>query len=215
MPIQIQGNTGTVAEVETSTRATRTTPRPIDVGALGSYAIDTVTGTMAAGLAAASPVYSFRWGNVSNLALIRAVRVSMNSLTAFTAGVGLFELVVARNFTTSDTGGVSVLPVGDSQKRRTTFGTTLITDLRQSTTATLVAGVRTLDTRPLSTVSFTVPVTAIANHLPMSVLWLPDFSGEWPLVLTQDEGFIIRATVPATGTWTMHANVEWCEITSF
>jgi hypothetical protein len=43
-------------------------------------------------------------------------------------------------------------------------------------------------------------------------LFALDVSGEWPLVLVQNEGFIIRATVPATGTWEFGVLLEWSEI---
>jgi hypothetical protein len=43
----------------------------------------------------------------------------------------------------------------------------------------------------------------------------PEWSGEWPLVLAQNEGFIIRATVPATGTWDFAVTMEWSEVSAF
>lgn len=34
-------------------------------------------------------------------------------------------------------------------------------------------------------------------------------------VVAQNEGFIIRATVPATGTWTASFDVTWMELASY
>jgi hypothetical protein len=112
MASQIAGNTiGNILEVEAGTKAARVTLRPEDYGALGIYSLAPSNGAsaMAAGLAAASPIFSFRWGNASNLALIKRVVFSAgNGVTAFAAGIAKFDLIAARSFTVNDTGGVSV-----------------------------------------------------------------------------------------------------------
>lgn len=229
------GASGALIDVGANTKAARTEGRPTDVGTLGSYSIDTVSGTMAAGLATASPIYSCRWGDATRSMLVRKVSLyAANLTTAFAAGAVTFDMIVARSFTASDTGGASILPTGSSQKRRTSFGTTLITDLRQSATATLAAGTRTLDAQPLAALRGYVPATAInyvfvggsggtisvpgasttGGAVQPTALWAPDFGGEWPLVLVVNEGFIIRATVPATGTWTFGVAMEWSEVLS-
>jgi hypothetical protein len=173
---------------------------------------------MAAGLGGASPVFAFRWTN-ANLCLVRKVALSMNSLgTGFTAGVGLFEMMAARAWSAADTGGGTLTITTNNAKRRTSFGTTLVQEIRQSTTATLTAGTRTLDANPHATVQFAVSASTNAVQLATTAIWNPDFSGEWPLVLTNTgggEGFVIRATVPATGTWQMQVSVEWCEVSAF
>ena len=171
---------------------------------------------MVAGLAGAAPVFSFRWGDATRFALIRVIKMDLVSLaTGFTAGIGLIELMAARAFTGSDTGGTAVTLTGNNVKRRTSFGSSLVTDMRISSTATLSAGTRTLDTNALATLRFGVSATVQATQLALTPIWSPDFSGEWPLVLAKDEGFILRATVPATGTWQADVNVEWTEIGSF
>lgn len=217
MSFQLQGNSGTVAEVETATRAMRVTPRPTDVGALGSYAITVSTGTMAAGIASASPIFSIRWSDATGkVMLVRVVRAALYSLgTGFATGTGFVEMVAARAFTASDTGGAAITLTTNNAKRRTTFGTSLIGSALIATTAALTAGTRTLDTNPLAGVHFGVPATTNLVLLPTTVLWAPDFAGEWPLVLAQNEGFIIRVTVPATGTWSADIQLEWTEVASF
>ena len=234
MPIQVQGNSGTVYEVGPNTRANRAEERPIDVEGLGAYQMAVTSGTMAAGLGAAAPIFSARWGDVSRTALIRRVALlAQNAGTAFAAGLFTFDMVVARAFTVSDSAQTSVLPVGHNQKKRTSFGTTLFTDLRISATATITAGTRTLDAQPLSVVKGAIPATATnfvfvpAAGQPMTAaaaaatgvfgsrpvdLWSPEIGNSWPLVLVQNEGFIIRATVPATGTWLFVVEMEWAEV---
>jgi hypothetical protein len=219
MAIQVQGNAGVVAEVETESRAMRTTPRPIDPGALGSYTIGMTSGVMAAGLAANSEIFQFHWPNAINLALIRRVTISGGSIVAFAAGVATFGMRAARAFTAVGTGGTTATLASNDQKRRTSFGTTLLTtaaDIRIASTAALGVGTKTLDDNDLATITNGVTAVAGVAIAPIpSDLYAPNFSGEWPLVLAQNEGFVIRGTVPATGTWTFSVTVEWTEIASF
>lgn len=228
------GQSAAIADVGSATKAIRYELRPTDVGSLGSYSMANLSGTMAAGLAAASPVYSMRWGDATRTMLLRRLGiVARNAGTAFAAGNHLFELVIARAFTASDSAGTSILPTGNSQKRRTSFGTTLITDLRISSTATLTAGTRTLDAQPINLIRGSVPATQVnypflaknagphtpgASTVAFSMDWQDlfslDVSTEWPLVFVQNEGFIVRATVPGTGTWEFGILMEWSEIVS-
>lgn len=224
------GVAGKLLEVDNATLALRAQLRPTDVAGLGAYSIHNVSATMAAGLAAAAPIYSCRWGDATRAMVIRRIGLAAWTLgTAFSAGAITFDLILARSFTASDTGGSSILPTGNSQKLRTSFGTTLLTDLRQSQTATLTAGTRTLDGATISVIKGYVPATQV-NYPFISAdgLIIPGASTvawssrpydmfragpeRWPLVLVQNEGFIIRATVPATGTWDFSVVLDWEEI---
>ena len=215
MAIQVQGSGGVVAQVETNTQAVRVVNRPTDVGALGAYSLGAVSGVMAAGLAAGSPVFSFRYGG-AGLVLLKRVYLSMgNAGTAFAAGVASFNVVVARSFTASDSGGTSVLPT--LNKMRTGQATTGLADLRIASTATLTAGTRTLDGQPLSSTLAGVPAVAGQTIIPPSTpLFDRENSGDqWPLVLATNEGFILTATVPATGTWTFAVHCMWEEVSTY
>ncbi len=215
--IQLVGNanSSTAVEVEVNTKAARFTPRPIDYGSLGIYSLAGASGIMAAGLGAAAPIYSFRWGNATNLALIKKIIFSAgDTATAFTAGTFLFNMFVARSFSASDTGGTSILPTGNSNKLRTSMGTTLLTDVRISSTATLTAGTRTLDGQPLSNLVSSDPATAGDDIIAPYPLFLAN-AGDYPLVLAQNEGFVIQATVPATGTWTFGVTTVWEEVAAY
>jgi hypothetical protein len=225
------GASAALIDVGAATLAGRIQIRPTDVGSLGSYSIAAESGTMAAGLGAAAPIYSMRWGDSTRAMLLRRVGIQAKNLTtAFAAGLTLFDIIFARSFTASDTGGTSILPTGNSQKRRTSFGTTLITDLRISSTATLTAGTRTLDGAALNHTRGFVPATSVnypfvgkgslnipgastvAYNMDWHDLFALDISNEWPLVFVQNEGFVIRATVPGTGTWTFNILMEWSEV---
>lgn len=189
---------------------------PITVGPalLGSYCMGASTGTMAAGLAGGSPIYSFRYGG-ANLAIIRRVSAEADDITtAFVAGAAKLDLIAARAFTASDTGGTAATLTGNNGKLRTSFATTGVSDLRISSTATLGTGTRTLDAQPLATVEFGVTTSIDAGLLPTTDL-IRQNVGESPLILATNEGFVIQATVPGTGTWEFSARVCWDEVTAF
>jgi hypothetical protein len=176
---------------------------------------------MAAALAAASPVFSFRWATVGQLCIVRSVRFSAGGITAFTAGAVFVDLIRATGWSANDTGGGAVAwTATGSGKRRTTLGDSGMAtagEIRASATATLSAGTRTLDTNPLSTVTGSITATAGDFIMPTTEM-LPQYPGAYPLVLSAAaaataQGFVIRATVPATGTWSFGVSVDWEEET--
>lgn len=212
MAIQLQGNAGTVGEIETATRASRICIRPTDIGALGSYQVAASSGTIAAGLGASSLVYAFRY-TAANLALVHAVHIVISNTTGFTAGLGYVDMIAARSYTVSETVGSTqiVYTQANSNKRRTSFATATA-DIRISTTAAISGGTRTLDAQALAGARFVVPTTANTIILPLFDIWTPDFVGEWPMVFATNEGFLLRATLPATGVWILDVITEWSEI---
>lgn len=213
----IQGGvSGNLAEVAANTLAQRVSERPMNVGAFGSFSAGAASGIMAAGLAGASPIFTFRGAAAAGpLCLIRRVWFEMGVLgTAFTAGQTLFQLLACRAFTVNDTGGGALTATTNNMKRRTAFGTTATQDIRVSATATLTAGTRTADAAPLSNVVVPVPATTVSTILVPNRDLLRYTSEAWPLTLAPNEGFTIQATVPATGTWCFSVNVDWDEVPS-
>jgi hypothetical protein len=200
---------------------------------LGSYMVNGRTSTYT-GLAAGSPLFSFRWGNASNLAVIKRVRIAV-AVTgpATTPGQAERELIVARSFSASDTGGTAVTLTGNNQKMRTSQGTSLVTDMRFGTTIT--AGTRTLDAAPIASVvswlgaNFTGLDIGGGGSGATAATWvgvgglgmiplLDIAQGDYPLVLAQNEGFIIRVgkdAMPAGATQQTYVSVAWEEIPSF
>ncbi len=219
MAFQILGADGvTVIAGDAASKALRITPRPIDVGTLGSYSIGLATGVMAAALAANSEIVQFRWADATRLCLVRVVTISAAvNTTAFTAAVGRFEMRAARAWSAAGSGGTRTTFGTNDSKRKTGFGQSIITasDVGISTTAALTAGTKTLDGTSLNDVTFPC-TTAGSLMLAPYPLWSPNFSGEWPLVLGQNEGFVIRVPlIAATGTWTASVAIEWTELASF
>jgi len=219
MAVNVAGNAGVNLEVATSAtgfRAAHFTGKPQDPGSLGAYAMGSNNGTTAFGAGAQTDIelYQFRWTS-SNVAIIRSVRASFAASVAFAAGQIKMDLFVARSFTAAGTGGGTLTITGNNGKKRTSFGTTVVGEIRTATTAALGAGTKTLDSTPL--VSVVTASTAIGNPFGANpiTLWSRDTSDEYPITLAQNEGLVVRMSWPATGTPFFGWTTEWCELASF
>ena len=180
----------------------------------GAYAMAVRSGTMAAALGAAAPIASFRYGG-AGLATIRRIEISAGDLVGFTAGLASFDLYAARAFTASDSGGNAATLTGNAGKLATSHATTSVADFRVSSTAALTPGTRTLDGSPLVALATSVAATA-GQPITSGVVTLYNAgAAEYPLVLANNEGFVIQATVPATGTWDFAVRVIWDESASY
>jgi len=181
---------------------------------LGSYSKAMVSGTMAAGLAAGSTIFSWRNSSVNIMPLRRLLFGAMDNV-AFTAGIGNFSLFFARAFTASASGGTAGTLTGNNGKLRTAFATTTLGDMRISTTAALTNGTRTLDTDPVAVLPITVGATANVVLVPANtVLWQAQ-AQDMPALFAQNEGFEVQASLPATGTWNFSVQPVWDELVSF
>ena len=218
MAIQLQGNSGTVAEVDgTNYRALRASLRPIDYGSLGSYRVSGLSGTMAAGLATNAEVFQFRWVDATRVCVVTSVKFDglSGSATAFAAGFGKVDMVIARSWTADGSGGSTLTLAGNNQKLRSSMNTTLIGGSRISSTAALSVGTKTLDAHAIGQYSAAFGTATSTQWIPQNDLFHADPGGESPVVLTQNEGFVVRATVPATGTWQFGVTVAWTELTDY
>ncbi len=193
-----------------------------DIGTYETYGfrLAGASGAMAAGLAAASPIFAFRNSTASRKLRILAVNLNASvGATGFTAGAALFSMFVARTYSASDTGGtaLSALSAGNnSNKLRTAQTSSFILtgggDVRIASTGTLTAGTRTLDANPVGNI--VCPAGAAGTVMIQDTPVYSDYTTLYgvPLVLAQNEGFVITATVPATGTWQFGVNVLWAEV---
>lgn len=226
MGIQVQGNGGAIAEVDGTTfRALRITSRPLDHGAFGHYKFSGVTGAIAAGMAANGELLQLRWVDASRLCVITHVHVDgMFTSTAFAVGSILLKCTIARSWSADGTGGNAATLTGNNNKARTNMGSSLFsTGFRLATTAALGAGTKTLDANDVGQIqshSSAGPGAAApiigSTYLPRTDLFAPDASNaEHPIVLAQNEGIVIRATVPATGVWTLGVSVRWAEVLAY
>ena len=218
MALLIQGNSGVVVDAGGSTfRSLKVQQMPLDYGALGIYRKSLLSGTMAAGLAANSEVFQFRWTDATRLCAVRRIVLDgfAGSATAFAAGFAKIDIVPARAWSADGAGGTSATLTGNNAKLRTSMGTPLLGAARIASTAALTVGTKTLDTDPIGQISFGIGTAVSVNYLGHVPLFGEDIGPEHPLVLAQNEGFAMRATVPATGTWQFGVTVSWAELTAY
>lgn len=223
MPIQLLGTSGAVADVEGTTyRALESTMRPTDHGSLGAYRIDAGRTDLYvnANQAADSVLFTFWWRDPTRICVV--TQVALNGMSggpiAFTAGTAIFQAYVARQWTTDSTGGTTVLPgnsgVVDQSHQRSTMNSTMLTGIRAASTASLNAGTWVLDAQPIGQCMAAIGTTANTTWLNRTPLYTSTAS-DGPLVLHQQEGLVLRCTVPATGNWRFGVHVSWYELTAF
>lgn len=216
------GKDGTTqGAIDSKHSAQRASLRPSELGARGSYRLAWESGVMAAGLAGNAEIFQARWVDATRDALIRRVELNASrNTTAFATGVASFRLNVARSWSVDGGGGTPVVfSTNNTNKKRTDHPLSLFTDtgVRGSATAALTAGTKTLDTNPIgalnafiSTGATSVPDTFILP--PGSMLYQRVHPDEYPVLLEASEGLVVRATVPATGTWQFSLVLEWDEL---
>jgi hypothetical protein len=211
MSIQIQGNSGTIAEVDgTLWRASRVTDRPVEYGA-GGYYHAVVSASTAAAPGAGANLVSFRWTSASLLCLVRSVSVTIQVSTASTAGLPEFAGFIARSFTASDSAGTAVTLTGNSFKKRTSMATTALGDFRFASATTLTAGTRTLDSQ-----SFIDVNTPIALGSEQTQIWGIDGPGDHPIVLAQNEGLVFQnVTALTSAVYKYTVTIHWSEVPSY
>ena len=219
MAIQIQGNGGVVAEVGgTSYRALRVENRPLDAGAFGHYRLST-TVALVVTQALNGTLFSFRWGDATRLCAVNYIRLEVQQTAAATATIApAFEVFVARSFSASDSAGTALTLTGNSFKKRTSFGSTLVTDIRKAAVAAgLTAGTRTLDGDAIMQVGTIQTITNVNTTTYTKQIDFTDGT-DHPLVLAQNEGFIVRGPTVvfgAAGTANLIVDVGWTELTAY
>jgi len=224
MGIQWEGFGGVVADVGgTAFRALNVQAKPAEHGALGHYSWGALSGIIPAALTANSEILQFQWTDATRFCVIRKVRVSACvTTTFFAAGVPVqLDLVKATGWSAVGTGGTRPA-VAALLKKRTNMGNSLLAanNIGVITTAALGAGTKTLEGTPMQAIVAPGPITASLNGqiiAPGTILFQHEVGdGEHPLVLAQNEGFVIRSVaVPATGTWQAAFQVDWAEVTAY
>lgn len=203
---------------------------PVQISTLhrfeGAYRIASVSGVIS-GVAAATSTAGFLWsmrwspsqasnkGNIT-FALIQRLRAKMVTIHGPTATQELgIDLIFARSYTASPTGGNAATLTTDNAKKRTSFPTTQMTDIRVANTGALTSGTQTLDAQPIaqqsvSEVAFAATVQATPG--PEILLTTQDME-EYPLILAPNEGLILRNTVSQGAGYTgrVVVEVDWRE----
>jgi hypothetical protein len=188
------------------------TPYPPDYGGGGIFQHCAKSGVLNANLAAGSTIYSFYWPTSTMLAVITRVRLAAWTVVGFAAGMATFDLFAARKFTAPDTGGTGANLTGDNNNLRTPMGSAEA-EIMYSNTLALALGTRTLDLAPIDSRTVTAPTTPnMMFNLP---ILFEKLSGEHPLIIMAEEGFVVEATIPATGTWQFALTLEWAELPAY
>ena len=213
MAILEGGASAALTDVDTTFKALRTSVRPME--SLAWLSLAAKTGALT-GVAANGPIFSFR-NLAANPIIVRRVGVGFICTTAFTAAqIVDFGLIVARAFTTADSGGTTVAITGSTNKHRTSLATLTSAQAFVSTTGVLTAGTRTLDTNIMAVNGAWIGAIGAALAPSANNLFSHD-PEDYPLVLAQNEGFIIQnlTAMGAAGVGTAYVNLELAEATAF
>lgn len=183
---------------------------PVEHASGGAFHTTMKSNTMTAALAANSTIAMFRFVSPSLICVLRHLDLSMWSVTAIAAGFLSFDAFVARAFTGEDTGGLLAPLAGNVGKLRTSHQSPLA-HLRVSDTGQLTVGTRTLDGAPFENITAGLAASGPINNV--YFLNQPLFTErDHPMVLKSEEGVVIQANVPATGTWAFNVTAVWDEI---
>lgn len=215
MAFQVIGYGGAVADVGGDTfRALRVSVMPIEYGNFGVYRFSATTSPFTG--SASGTLWSFRWGDAFRLAvLLRLICDGVAQDAAGLAGINHLRAFIARSFTASDSGGAALTLTGNNGKLRTNMGATLLTDLRMSTTATLTAGTRTVDTQPIGELLFNATVGQRNQIPPATVLFNEDPSGAMPVILGQNEGVLVNLVMVGSAIVTIGLTSVHAEVTAY
>lgn len=204
--------------------------RPVSYGTLGHYAVAARTGLVAAGAAANSEIFHARWSDATRFAVIYDMWLDeFDNTTGFTAGRFQFDLMMARVWSADGAGGTALTLTGDNQAMRASMGASLFGAIRVATTAALTPGTKTLDAQAIKILGGHVGAIANKHTIPQSPvvttaevaagvgipLFQVDGGFHHPIILAQNEGPQVRATVPATGVWSATVSMKWGEVTAF
>lgn len=194
--------------------------REIDSAQLGHFSLAVQTGAITAAARTDEEILQFRWAGATNRAVVYEIGLTgVIATTAFAVGAISFKATAARAYTAAGSGGAAIAVTSDNMGTRTKKGNSSAA-IRIATTTNLTAGTQSLDANDLGQltthssggVGAATPIIG-SIYLPTTVLFKAAISdGQSPLYLRTDEGFVIRATVPATGVWTAGVYVKWAEV---
>lgn len=212
------GSPGAQQQVDAGWGAARWSIRPLDhtLGGVvrGHYSIGLVTG-LTTGIAAGGLLFSFRHTDATSVHVLERVAVSAAITTAFTTAQPVdCDLVVARAFTVSDSGGTQVSVAGNNNKNRTQMGASSAADIRIATTAALTGGTKTLDANASAIIAFSGNGIGVASA---GELYGLDRETQHPIICGPNEGWNIRVVTAqgATGVVKYYVRVDWAELAGF
>lgn len=194
--------------------------KPDPVGALGHYRTSHRT-VLAASQAANSRLFELQNAHATNIIVVHDIRVEWVQTAAHTAAImDSLDIYRCTGFSAVDTTN-TVTPV--ASKLRTSFGTPGA-NLRGCTVAGVAAGMTggtiTKDTAPLKQFGqwLLAAVPTAGTVVPIVGTYTPKVAhGESPLILVQNEGFIVenRVLLGVAAGSAVTIEVEWSELTAY
>lgn len=199
-------------KIEGAYRAARAVLFPQD--ALGEYRIAEFSG-LTTGIAANGEVFQFRWTDAANLCVLRSLKVRAAVITGFTAAQELaFAASMVANWSADGSGGTPITPGATNLLKRSTYPQSKVGSARIATTGALTAGTKTIYTNPFMVgVGKTLAAAATVQDAAIEEgIWF-DAGLAGPIVIQQNEGFIVRNTIAmgAGGTVRWAIQAEWAE----
>lgn len=220
MGIQIIGNGGVIVGAgEESAKPLHSALMPIEGNA---YRYSGFTGTIAAATAADTELFHFRFvSGTKSFAIVRKIIYDGMGIVAVGTALGQigFKVVPARAWTAAGSGGTTISTAGDNLNMETAAPASQVNNLSIATTAALTAGTKTKDANAIGQVVMSTGTGAVTTYqlLPSGQALLDASGGGQPLVLANQEGFVIQTThVGATAlTYQVGFTVDWVEVTAF
>lgn len=216
MAIQVQGNGGVVSEVDdSSTRALRTSIKPVGYGSLGHYRA-TINVLSVAAQVAGARILVLR-NNAANLIIPTRLTMRAVQVAAGTAQENAIDVFKLTSFTTLDTTN-TVTPTVEVKRVATMAAAPGGAQVRVSNAAGgMTGGTSTTSTAAIGSLPYNV-----AAAIGTTSYWGPtevfdDVNGTHPLVLAQNEGFVIsNRTLNVTSygiRW--YFDLAWVETTAY
>lgn len=233
MAIQLIGNSGTISEIESNTRASRTVLRSNDFGIGGVFSLVCGSTTVISSQPSATQIVaSFRNSGppgtagagtltIVPMALIRSVYITVNptSVAFSTPSAFQVDLNIVRDYVTDASGGVSatLISSGYNFRLRSNFNVSPMTIRYSGSGTALSAGTGTVDTQPIASLVGQFSTIATGQSIiPGLPLWNTESESEYPIAINLNEGILIRTTFTTAatgtaGTWTFRAAIKWME----
>ena len=211
------------AIVDPTSYGLRISPKNIEYaypGVLGGVyrAFLPLTGGITTSIAANSPLVAFRWAPTPAglLAIIKNISLQFGVRTAGSSAaiICMFEAIKATGFTVQDTGGTA-FTLGSTCKLRSSMANSQAAIQFANGATALSAGTRTLDAFGFGAHLFDEqPAAGVVRSNPWVELYRDDSPSSHPLVLVNNEGFILRNINALTSTsfvCDITVNITWAE----
>lgn len=188
------------------------------------YRLSAISGTIAAATAANTALFSFRFlSGTKTFALLHKCKVNAAIVAVGTAiGPVGFEILGVRGWSGAPSGGTLIANSANNMKTETALPNSQVNDIRIATTGAVTLGTSTLDANGQGNIltgilTGAATVQQTAELVSDRILFDADGEGGQPLVLANQEGFIVKTTHvgPAALTYVLGITIVWCEVTAY